>query len=129
MRLKIYKHIISYKILLHLEKNDEKHKQTLIKVIWMCPKKNECFSSFSLCLLSFCKVYFLQKYNKYIYRQKKNVIFLKETGSVLNDFETCHSAGHLRPAAFLPSLLELMVRGRKPYHITSTEFHSHRIIT
>ena len=48
----------------------------------------------------FCKVYFLQKYNKYIYRQKKMLVLKR---NILNDVETCHSASPLRPAAPLPS--------------------------
>ena len=49
----------------------------------------------------FCKVYFLQKYNKYIYRQKKMLVLKRN--NILSDVETCHSASRLRPAAPLPS--------------------------
>ena len=65
---------------------------------------DECFSSFYFLSVFqvFYKVYFLQKYKKYAYRQKK-CYFFKERSSILNDFETCHSVDRLRPAAFLPS--------------------------
>lgn len=104
MGLKIYKHgIISYKILLHLEKNNEKHKQASINKGHLGVSQEEwvLFFFFSLSF-KFSTKYTFYRSTISTFIDRKKMLFLKRN-SILNDFETCHSASPLRLAAFLPS--------------------------